>query len=90
MSKWRVARVSKSVPRASTIMIGALVGIVTALALPYVHSGDPDCSLIRARLETSESPALELHFCATVPSTGGILVRYDVAVRVAIMPARAR
>jgi hypothetical protein len=90
MSKWTVARVPKPTPRASTILIGALVSIATALALPHIHSGDPECSLIQARLETSESPALELHLCAMVPSTGGILVRYDVAVRVAIMPARAR
>jgi hypothetical protein len=74
----------------STIVIGALIGIATALALPHVHSGDPDCSLIQARLETSQSPALEVHLCAVVPSTGGVVVRYDVAVRVAIMPARAR
>ena len=90
MSKWTVARVPTSTPRASTIVIGALLGIVTALALSHAHSGDPDCSLIQARLDTSESPALELHVYAMVPSTGGVVVRYDVAVRVAIMPERAR
>jgi hypothetical protein len=89
MSKWTVARVPKPTPRVSTIVIGALIGI-GALALPHAHFGDRDCSPIQVRLETSESPAVELHLCAMVSSTVGAIVRYDLAVRVALMPARAR
>jgi hypothetical protein len=89
MSKWRVARLGKSTKRVRTIVIGALVGIASALALPRA-TGGRDCPLVQVHLQTSEPPALELHLCATVPSTVGAIVRYDVAVRVALMPARAR
>ncbi len=91
MSKWKVGRVPRPTPRLDTIALSTAVGIVAAIALPHVHAGDPDCSLFQARLETAEYPALELHFCAMVPSAGGAaVVRYDVAVRVAMMPARPR
>jgi hypothetical protein len=91
MSKWRVGRVRKPTPRLATIVIGAAMGIAAAVALPHAHAGDADCSLFQARLETSEHPALELHVCAMVPSTGGALVvRYDVAVRIAVTPNSPR
>ena len=91
MSKWRFPRVSKPTPRVTTIALGAAMGIAAALALPHVHAGDADCLLFQARLETNQYPALELHVCAAVPSNGGaVVVRYDVAVRVAIMPSRPR
>ena len=91
MSKWRVARVPELTPRLTTIVLGVATGIAAALALPHLNAGDADCSLFQARLETSDYPALELHLCAMVPSAGGaVVVRYDVAVRVAIMPTRPR
>ena len=90
MSKWRIPRVPKSVARASTIVIGGAMAIVAALALPH-DSSDSDCLLFQARLATREYPALELHLCALVPSTGdAVVVRYDVAIRIAIMPNRPR
>ena len=88
VSKWRVPRMSKPTPRATTIALGTSMGIIAALASPHVHAGDNECTLFQARLETSEYPALELRLCATVPSPrGAVVVRYDIAVRVAIMPA---
>lgn len=92
MSKWRGLRVSHLTPRVTAILVGAAVGIGAALALPYAQSGDADCPLFQARFETSEYPALEVHFCALVPSTGGaVVVRYDVTVHLAvIMPGRLR
>ena len=90
MSKWRVARVPKPT-RVATIAVGTAVAIAAALALPHAHAGDADCALLQARLETSAHPALELHVCAMVPSSGGALVvRYDVTVRIAIMPDSPR
>ena len=78
-------------PRLAMIALSTAVGIGAAIALPHVNAGDADCSLFQARLETAEYPALELHLCAMIPSTGGgTVVRYDVAVRVAMMPARPR
>ena len=76
----------------SKLAIVALTGATAAaLTLPHAYATDPDCSLFQARLATNEYPTLELHLCALVPSTGGsVVVRYDVAVRVAIMPARPR
>jgi hypothetical protein len=72
-------------------VIAASMGIAAAFALPHAHAGNADCSLFQARLETSEHPALELHVCAMVPSTGGALaVRYDVAVRIAVVPNSLR
>jgi len=86
VSKWRVPRA-----RMITIAVGTAMAIAAAFALPQVHAGDADCLLVQARLETSEYPALELHFCAVVPSSGGAaVVRYDVGVRVAIIPSRPR
>ena len=91
MSTWKAGRMPRPTPRLTTIALGTAMAIAAALALPHVHAGDADCSLFQARLETSEYPALELHLCAMVPSAGGAaVVRYDVAVRVAIMPARPR
>ena len=91
MSKWNVGRIPRPTPRLATIALGTAMGIAAALALPHVHAGDADCSLFQARLETTEYPALELHLCAMVPSAGGaVAVRYDLAVRVAIMPPRPR
>ena len=90
MPKWKVARVPTPTPRVTTIVIGAAMGIAAAIVLPDARAGNPDCSLVQARLETSEYPALEIHLCALVPWTAGAAVRYDVAVRIAIMPARPR
>ena len=89
MSKWRVPRALKSAPRVTAIALGAAMGIAAALTLPDVHAGDADCLLFQARLETSEYPALDLRLCAMVPSSArAAVVRYDIAVRVAIIPAR--
>lgn len=91
MSKWKVGRMPRPTPQMTMIAFSMAMGIAAALALPHLHAGDADCSLFQARLETSEYPALELHLCAMVPSAGGAaVVRYDVAVRVAIVPARPR
>lgn len=91
MSKWRVVRIPKATPRLMTIVLGAAMGIATALALPYARGGDPDCSLLQARLETSEYPAFELRFCVTFPSTGSaVVVRYDIGIHIAIVPLRSR
>ena len=91
MPKWRVARLPKPTPRVVTIVIGAAMGVAAALALPHARAGDPECSLFRARLETSEYPSVELHLCVVLPSAGGaVMVRYDVGVRIAIMPPRPR
>lgn len=74
---------------ATRIGLGAAMGIAAALALPHIQAGGADCSLFQARFETGEYPALELHLCAMIPSAGGAAVfRYDIAVRVAIMPPR--
>jgi hypothetical protein len=88
VSKWKVPRVRKPTARVTTIALGTTMGIAAMLALPRVQTGDTDCPLFGARLETNGSPALELRFCATIPSTGAVLVRYDVAVRLAIMSPR--
>ena len=89
MSQWRVPRVSKPTLRVTTIALGTAMGIAAALALPHVRSGDADCTLFQVRIETSGYPALELHLCAMVPSTGGsVAIRYDIAVHVAVVPAR--
>jgi|1185.fasta_scaffold29773_2 hypothetical protein len=91
MSKLRVARVPKPTHRVTTITVGAAMAIAAALALPHANGGDRDCLLFQARLETSEYPALDLRLCAIVPAAGGaVVVRYDVVVRVAMMPARPR
>ena len=86
MSKWRVPRVPKPAAGVTTIALATTIAIAAALALPHAQRGDADCTLFQARLETSGYPALELHLCAMVPSTGAVVVRYDVAVRVAILP----
>lgn len=91
MSKWRVRRVPKPIASVSTIVIGAAMAIAAGLALPQAYAADRDCSLFQVRLATSEYPALEVHFCALVPSTGGaVAVRYDVSIHVSIMPAPPR
>jgi hypothetical protein len=91
MPKLRVARVPKPMQRATTIVIGAAMTIAAALVLPHANGGDPDCLLFQARLETSEYPALNLRLCAMVPAAGGaVFVRYDVVLRVAMIPARPR
>lgn len=88
MSKSGAPRVSKPALPAVRIVLGAAMGIAAALALPHLQAGSTDCSLFQARLETTVHPALELHFCAMVPSTGGaVVVRYDVAIRVALISA---
>jgi len=89
VSKWRAPRISKRALHATRIVVGTAMGIVAALAFPHLQAGGAACSLFQARLETSEGPALELHFCAIVPSTGGAALRYDIAVRVGIIPPRA-
>ena len=89
MSKWRVPGVPKPTPGVTTIALAAAMAIAGALALPQVQRGDADCTLFQARLETSGYPALELRLCAIVPSArGAVVVRYDIAVRVAIMSDR--
>ena len=89
MSKWRVPRVSKPTPSVTTIALGTAMGIAGALVLPHLGGRNADCTLVQARFETSGYPALELHLCAMVPSTGGsVAIRYDIAVRVAVVPAR--
>ena len=91
MSKWKVGRVPRPTPRLIAIALSTAMGIGAAIALPHVHAGDADCLLFQARLETTESPALELHLCAMIPSAAGAaVVRYDVAVRVTMIPARPR
>ena len=94
MPKSNVPRVSKPTRlalHATRVVLGAAMGIAAALALPHLQAGGADCSLFQARIETSEYPALELHFCAMIPSAGGAaVVRYDIAVRVAIMPPAVR
>lgn len=92
MSKWRAPRVPKPAPWMTTIALGAAMAIAATLALPNVHAGAADCVLFQARLDSSDFPTLELHVCAMIPSTGSaIVVRYDVAVRVALIaPARPR
>ena len=87
MSKWRVPRVSKPTARVTTIALGTAMGIAGALTLPHLRGSNADCTLIQARFETSGSPALELHLCAMVPSArAAAIVRYDIALRIAIMP----
>jgi hypothetical protein len=91
MPKLRVARVPKPMQRVTIIVIGAAMAIAAALALPHASGGDPDCLLFQARLETSGYPALDLRLCAMVPAVdGAVVVRYDVVLRVAMMPARPR
>jgi hypothetical protein len=91
MSKLRVARVPKPAQRLIMVVISAALAIAAALVLPHVKGGDSDCLLFQARLETSEYPALDLRLCAMVPAAGGVVVvRYDVVVRVALIPARSR
>ena len=91
MLKSRAPRVSTPALRAVRIVLGAAMGIAAALALPHLQAGGADCSLFQARLETSEYPALEIHLCAMVPSTGApAVVRYDIAIRVAILAPRPR
>lgn len=91
MSKWRIARRPALAARLTTIAIGAAVASLAALAMSRVQSTDADCSLFQVRLETSDYPALALRLCAMIPSAGGAaIVRYDVAVHIAIMPARPR
>lgn len=90
MSKSR-AHVSKVAVQATRIGLGAATGIAAALALSHLQPGVADCSLFQAQLETSEYPAIQLRFCALLPSSGGAMVyRYEIAVRVAIMPPRPR
>ena len=88
MSKRRVPRVWKPTPRVRTIALGTTMGIAAALALPHIQSGGADCPLFRARLKTNGSPALELRFCVVVPSSGAVVIRYDVAVRISMMTPR--
>jgi len=73
-----------------TMALGTAMGIAAALALPHIQTGDADCPLFQARLETNGNPALELRLCAAVPSTGAVLIRYDVVIRLAIMSPRPR
>ena len=87
MSNWTMPRVSKPTPRVTTIALGTAMGIAAAIALPHVRGDDADCRLFQAWIETNGYPALELRLCATVPSArGALVVRYDIAVRVAMMP----
>ena len=91
MSKSRAPRLSKPAVRAIGIVLGAAIAIAASLALPHAQDGASDCSLVQARLATSEYPALDLHFCARVPvASGAAVLRYDIAVRVTVMPPRPR
>jgi hypothetical protein len=71
--------------RTANGVLAGLAIILTTLGLGAAHDHrqqQVDCPLATARFDSTNGGALVVQMCATLPPIGGVIIRYDLALRI--------